>query len=71
MTVKLLTELHFVSKLKRKQGRLVEYTIVKIPHCWKSHITAHLASGLRPNCLSWLGIKVNFYFLIKEGSQKL
>ena len=41
MIVKLLTEHHleFLS-LKRGCAGLSESTIVKIPHCWKSHVTA-------------------------------
>ena len=42
MTVKLLTEHHleFLS-LKRGYTGLSETTLVKMPHCWKSHITAY------------------------------
>ena len=41
MTVKLLTEHHF-EFLHLKGGRTgsSESTIVKIPRCWKSHVTA-------------------------------
>ena len=41
MTVKLLTEHHL--KLLSLQGSCTgssESTLVKIPHCWKSHVTA-------------------------------
>ena len=43
MTVKLLTEhgLEFLS-LKGGYKGLSESTLVKMPHCWKSHVTAHL-----------------------------
>ena len=43
MTVKLLTEQHlkFLS-LKGGYAGSSESTLVKIPHCLKSHITAHL-----------------------------
>ena len=42
MTVKLLTEHHlkFLS-LKRVCTGSSESTLVKMPHCWKLHVTAH------------------------------
>ena len=42
MIVKLLTEYHleFLS-LKGDCTGLSESTLVKIPHCWKSHVAAH------------------------------
>ena len=39
MTVKLLTD--FLS-LKGGCTGLAESTLVKIPHCWKSHVTTHI-----------------------------
>ena len=46
MIVKLLTEhlLEFLS-LKRGCTGSSESTLVKMPHCWKSHVTAHLLTG--------------------------
>ena len=43
MNVKLLTEPHwrFLS-LKRGCTCSSESTLVKMPHCWKSHVMAHL-----------------------------
>ena len=43
MSVKLLTEQRseFLS-LKGGCKGLSESTLVKIPHCWKSHVTAHM-----------------------------
>ena len=43
MTVKLLTELHseFLS-IKGDSTGSSESTLVKTPHCWKSHVTAHI-----------------------------
>ena len=43
MNVKLLTEnnLEFLS-LKGGYTGLSESTIVKMPHCWESHVTAHI-----------------------------
>ena len=38
MTVKLLTEQHFELLILSSS----EPTLVKIPHCWKSHATAHM-----------------------------
>ena len=42
MNIKLLTERHleFLS-LKGGCTGSSESTLVKIPHCWKSHVTAH------------------------------
>ena len=44
MIVKLLTE-HHLEFLRLKGGCTgsSESTIVKMPHCWKSHDTAHIA----------------------------
>ena len=46
-SVKLLTEQHlgFLS-LKGGCSYSSESTLVKMPHCWKSHVAAHM-------CLSW------------------
>ena len=43
MIVELLTDfyLEFLS-LKRGNTGSSESTLVKMPHCWKSHVTAHL-----------------------------
>ena len=43
MIVKLLTERHlgFLS-LKGGCTGWSEFTHVKMPHCWKSHVTAHI-----------------------------
>ena len=43
MTVKLVTEHHlaFLS-LKRGCTGSSESTLVKMPHCWKPHVTAHI-----------------------------
>ena len=43
MSVKLLTE-HHLEFLSLKGGCvcLSESTLVKMPHCWKSHVTAHM-----------------------------
>ena len=43
MIVKLLTK-HHLEFLSFKGGctGLTESTLVKIPHCWKSHVMAHM-----------------------------
>ena len=43
MSVELLTENHleFLS-LKGGCTGMYESTLVKIPHCWKSHVAAHI-----------------------------
>ena len=43
MSVKLLTE-HHLEFLSLKGGCTgsVESTLVKVPHCWKSRVTAHI-----------------------------
>ena len=45
MTVKLLTEHHleFLNLIRGCTGSS-ESTLVKTPHCWKSHVTTHLYS---------------------------
>ena len=44
MRVKLLTEYHleFLSLTGGYTGSS-ESTLVKMPHCWKSHVTAHMS----------------------------
>ena len=43
MSVKLLTEHHLeLLNLKADCTGSSESTIVKIPHCWKSHVATHL-----------------------------
>ena len=55
MTVNLLTE-HHLEFLSLKGGCTgsSESTLVKIPHCWKSHVTAHIS-------LLWLA-ETSFHF---------
>ena len=47
MNIKLLTEHHleFLS-LKRGSKGLSESSLVKMPHCWKSHVVAHMVHVL-------------------------
>ena len=42
MSVKLLTEHHSDLSLKRGCTCCSESMLVKMPHCWKSHVTAQL-----------------------------
>ena len=55
MSVKLLTEYHleFLS-LKGGYTGTSKFTLVKMQHCWKSHVTAHLVYF----CFCILGDKV-------------
>ena len=52
MTVKLLTEIHleFLS-LKGGCTGSSKSTLVKMPHCWKSNVTAHLLLLMLCLCL--------------------
>ena len=49
MSVKLMTE-HLLEFLSLKGGCICssESTLVKMPHCWKSHVMAQLYSYLYP-----------------------
>ena len=74
MSVKLLTEHHFeFLSLKGGCKGSSESTLVKIPHCWKSHVTAQMfdvfsdgykiitiASHVLVNISRW---KIKFFFL--------
>ena len=53
MSVKLLTE-HHLEFLSLKGGCTCssESTLVKMPHCWKSHALAQLASSLEDKASS-------------------
>ena len=44
MSVKLLTE-HHLEFISLKGGSIgsSESTLVKMPHCWKSHVIAHMS----------------------------
>ena len=60
MTVKLLTEHHleFLSEKRGCTGSSESTYYVKIPHCWKSHVAAHILFKLTAilcNCIfSWI-----------------
>ena len=50
MSVKLLTEHHFeFLSLKRGCIGQFEYTLVKMPHWWKSHVAAHYVNSPSSN----------------------
>ena len=75
MNVKLLTEQHlkFLS-LKKSCIGSSESTLVKMPHCWKSHVTAHnvivlYTSGCRPNNWHqrWMKINTIHFFAYVKG----
>ena len=53
MTVKLRTEHHFeFLRLKGGCTGSSESTLVKIPHCWKSHVAAHIMVGVPSRTVS-------------------
>ena len=52
MTLRLQAELHFgFLSLKRGYTGSSESTLIKMPHCWKSHVAAH--AGVTGNVLQW------------------
>ena len=57
MSVKLLYE-HHLEFLSLKGGCIdsSEFTLVKMQHCWKLHVTAHIS-------------KINFLFKCSRGTQ--
>ena len=61
MSVKLLNELHleFLS-LKGGCTGLSESLLVKIPHCWKSHVVAQIYPALVGSVFSHFILKNNF-----------
>ena len=66
MTVKLLTEqnLEFLSLTGGYTGSS-ESTLVKMPHCWKSHVTAHICLQ---NCFRLTELKFGMR-VIHDGGQ--
>ena len=60
MSVKLLTE-HLLEVLSFKGGCIgsSESTLVKMPHCWKSHVTAHMSSQTDLHSFSFLFMMKN------------
>ena len=59
MTVKLLTEHHFeFLSLKRDCTGSSEFTLVKMPHCWKSHVSAQIVYALFQGLLTRIGLRL-------------
>ena len=58
MTVKLLTE-HHLEFLSLKGGYTgsSESTLVKMPHCWKSHVAAHMDITDLHTCLVYFSTR--------------
>ena len=70
MTVKQLSEYHleFLS-LKRCCTVSSETTLVKMPHCWKSHVTAHLCvQKHRMKIDKWVYLLLSGWVIHKELS---
>ena len=65
MNVKLLTEqyLEFLSLTGGCTGSS-ESTLVKIPNCWKSHVTAHIRVPTRQGKVR----EICFFFKVREKS---
>ena len=71
MIPRLLTEQHF--EFLSLTGSCTESTLVKMPYCWKSHVTAQLCSiFLLPNfsnfLLGWHTVMIPIRQLIQEQS---
>ena len=66
MTVKLLTEHHLeILSLTGGYTCSSESTLVKMPHCWKSHVMAQLSSSAllhRLQILLSLALPINLLF---------
>ena len=64
MSFKLLTE-HNLKSLSLKGGcnGLSESTLVKMPHCWKSHVTAHITQVDRMS-RSWRVLAIHYLFYL-------
>ena len=65
MSVKLLTE-HHLAFLSLKGGYTgsTESTLVKMPHCWKYHVTAHFENKMARSCITrgiWKVLSMVFY----------
>ena len=66
MSVKLLTE-HYLEVLSLKGGctGTSESTLVKMSHCWKSHVTAHTKDVFNS---VWANIACREVFSLRELS---
>ena len=78
MSVKLLTE-HHLELLRLKGGCTgsSESTLVKIPHCWKSHVAAHMCYSLlmilskMGFCLTFPILFLRMYIFCKQFEQQI
>ena len=76
MTVKLLSKHHLeIISLKGGCTGSSEFTLVKIPHCWKSHVAAHICIVictyvLLMSLMSMFLLNVNKVFLICQYKPK-
>ena len=66
MVVKLLTEHHleFLS-LKGSYTDSTESTLVEMPHCWKSHVAAHLLI----NSTAWIPVMIECHLILTLGQK--
>ena len=69
MIVKLLTEQHleFLS-LKGGCTGSSESTLVKISHCWKSHVTSHICMAWPWNCGTRILMKPSNHLLTEKAT---
>ena len=67
MTVELLTQhrLEFLS-LKGDCTGLSESTLIKMTHCWKSHVMAHMVFGADP---TGIGVTVCLPYLKNQSAE--
>ena len=64
MSVKLLAEQHFeFLSLKGGYTGSSEATTVKMSHCWKSHVAAHMDVFIVQSKLIWITAKYTYIFL--------
>ena len=63
MSVELLTEQHleFLS-LKGSCAGSSESALVKMPHCWKSHVAAHMLCLSSSHSRRWLATKICYVY---------
>ena len=70
MTVKLLTE-HYLEFLSLTGGGTCssESTLVKMPHCWKSHVKANISTTffISENLTARIGTNITMLDSIKHG----
>ena len=73
MNVQLVSE-HHLEFLSLKEGctEWSESTLVKMPHCWKSHVAAQfsilLLCSTNPACPSTTGVVLDFSLTVKAAT---